>query len=79
MKTVTKKELIDSVDRTQESGAETVGNPAELDFLGKFIKSSIDDAKTVSSVVDDIDYAIDQLQKAKSELSNSFDKKQVVV
>jgi len=61
-----KDELLDIIGESQDGGAKTLKEPNEVDFIGKFINNSIEDADEVIDVLRDIEYAIDQLNKAKA-------------
>jgi len=68
MKDVKKEELFDTIGKSQDGGFDYLKQPNDNDYLGKFINSSIEEADEVLDVSRDIDYAIEQLKKAKATL-----------
>ena len=65
-----KEKLFNIIGKTQDGGVETLMNPNDNDYFSRFIKASIEEAEEVEDVVNDIDYAIEQLKKAKATLKN---------
>lgn len=79
MKDVTKDQIIKAIGETQDGGAKTLRDPKDNDFLSQLIKSIVDGAEEVDGVIRDMDYALDQIQKAKAQVEKNFNENQAIV